>query len=181
VTSGGITTSNCFPKDVDALKQLAGNSGYHFQLLTAVIEVNELQKRRVIGKLHKHLGGLVGKRVALLGLAFKPNTDDMREASSLVLSARLHADGAQVTAYDPVAEEQARKLVTGIAFAATPLDAVRDADAVVLVTEWSELVQLDWKAVGEAMGGDVVIDGRNALDPEAIRAAGLIYEGIGRR
>src|SRR5205085_570841 len=85
---------SCFPKDVSALKQLAGNSGYHFQLLTAVIEVNELQKRRVIGKLQKHLGSLVGKRVALLGLAFKPNTDDMREASSLVLAARLQADGA---------------------------------------------------------------------------------------
>jgi UDPglucose 6-dehydrogenase len=172
---------SCFPKDVDALKQLAGNSGYHFQLLTAVIEVNELQKRRVIGKLHKHLGGLVGKRVTLLGLAFKPNTDDMREASSLVLSARLHADGAQVTAYDPVAEEQARELVTGIAFANSPLDAVRGADAVVLVTEWSELVQLDWKEVAEAMSGDLVIDGRNALDPEAVRSAGLLYEGIGRR
>src|SRR5438874_4624647 len=130
---------SCFPKDVDALKQLAGNSGYHFQLLTAVIEVNELQKRRVIGKLHKHLGGLVGKRVALLGLAFKPNTDDMREASSLVLSARLHADGATVSAYDPVAEEEARKLVSGITFADSPLSAVRDADTVVLVTEWSEL------------------------------------------
>ncbi|HWX74331.1 MAG TPA: UDP-glucose/GDP-mannose dehydrogenase family protein, partial [Solirubrobacteraceae bacterium] len=99
---------SCFPKDVDALKQLAGNSGYHFQLLTAVIEVNELQKRRVVAKLHKHLGGLAGKRVALLGLAFKPNTDDMREASSLVLAARLNADGARVVAYDPVAEEQAR-------------------------------------------------------------------------
>ena len=84
------------PKDVNALKQLAGNSGYHFQLLNAVIEVNELQKRRVIGKLQKHLGSLVGKTIALLGLAFKPNTDDMREASSLVLSARLQADGAQV-------------------------------------------------------------------------------------
>ena len=115
---------SCFPKDVDALKQLAGNSGYHFQLLTAVIEVNELQKRRVIGKLHKHLGGLAGKRVALLGLAFKPNTDDMREASSLVLAARLQADGASVVAYDPVAEEQARKLITGITFADSPLDAV---------------------------------------------------------
>jgi UDPglucose 6-dehydrogenase len=172
---------SCFPKDVDALKQLAGNSGYHFQLLTAVIEVNELQKRRVISKLHKHLGGLVGRRIALLGLAFKPNTDDMREASSLVLSARLNADGASVTAYDPVAEEQARKLVTGITFAGSPLDAVRDADAAVLVTEWSELVALDWKEVAEAMSGDLVIDGRNALDPEAVRAAGLSYEGIGRR
>jgi UDPglucose 6-dehydrogenase len=181
VTSGGVTTSNCFPKDVDALKQLAGNSGYHFQLLTAVIEVNELQKRRVIGKLHKHLGGLVGKRVALLGLAFKPNTDDMREASSLVLSARLNADGAVVSAYDPVAEEQARKLVSGITFADSPLSAVRDADAVVLVTEWQELIELDWAEVAEAMSGDLVIDGRNALDPEAVRAAGLSYEGIGRR
>ncbi len=171
---------SCFPKDVDALKQLAGNSGYHFQLLTAVIEVNELQKRRVIGKLHKHLGGLVGKRVALFGLAFKPNTDDMREASSLVLSARLSADGASVTAYDPVAEEQARNLLTGMSFAGSPLEAAADADAVVLVTEWPEFMELDWKLLAEVMRGDLVIDGRNALDPELLRSAGLVYEGIGR-
>jgi UDPglucose 6-dehydrogenase len=172
---------SCFPKDVDALKQLAGNSGYHFQLLTAVIEVNDLQKRRVIGKLQNHLGGLAGKRVTLLGLAFKPNTDDMREASSLVLSGRLNADGAIVTAYDPVAEEQARALVSGVTFAESPMDAVSGADAIVLVTEWSELVGLDWKQVAEAMSGDLVVDGRNALDPDAVRAAGLQYEGIGRR
>jgi UDPglucose 6-dehydrogenase len=172
---------SCFPKDVDALKQLAGNSGYHFQLLTAVIEVNELQKRRVIGKLHKHLGGLVGRRVALLGLAFKPETDDMREASSLVLSARLQADGATVVAYDPVAEDQARRLVSGISFADSAIDAVRGADAVVLVTEWREFLELDWRQVAEAMGGELLIDGRNALDPERVRAAGLLYEGIGRR
>jgi UDPglucose 6-dehydrogenase len=171
---------SCFPKDVDALKQLAGNSGYHFQLLTSVIEVNELQKRRVIGKLHKHLDGLVGKRVALFGLAFKPNTDDMREASSLVLSARLNADGAAVIAYDPVAEEQARKLVSGISFAASPLEAAAGADAVVLVTEWPEFLELDWKHVADAMGGKLVIDGRNALDADAVRAAGLTYEGVGR-
>ncbi|MGH2854115.1 MAG: nucleotide sugar dehydrogenase [Solirubrobacteraceae bacterium] len=180
VTSGGVTTSNCFPKDVDALKQLAGNSGYHFQLLTAVIEVNELQKRRVIGKLHKHLGSLVGRRVALLGLAFKPNTDDMREASSLVLAARLNADGATVCAYDPVAEEQARGLIGGLKLADCALDAVRDADAVVLVTEWPQCTDLDWSQVAEAMRGTVVIDGRNALDGDAVRAAGLVYEGIGR-
>jgi len=181
VTSGAVTTSNCFPKDVDALKQLAGNSGYHFQLLTAVIEVNELQKRRVIGKLQKHLGSLAGKRVALLGLAFKPETDDMREASSLVLSARLHADGALVSAYDPVAEEQARALVSGITFADSALAAVQDADAVVLVTEWRELVALDWREVAAAMSGNLLIDGRNALDGETVQAAGLVYEGIGRR
>ena len=112
---------SCFPKDVSALKQLAGNSGYHFQLLTSVIEVNELQKRRVVGKLQKHLGSLVGRRIALLGLAFKANTDDMREASSLVLSARLQADGAHVSAYDPVAEEEARKLMPGVEFADSAL------------------------------------------------------------
>jgi UDPglucose 6-dehydrogenase len=172
---------SCFPKDVDALKQLAGNSGYHFQLLTAVIEVNDLQKRRVIGKLQRHLGGLAGKRVALLGLAFKPNTDDMREASSLVLSARLQADGAKVIAYDPVAEEQARALVSGIDFASSPLEAVTGADATVLVTEWSELVELDWAPVAQAMSGNLIVDGRNALDPDVVRAAGLVYEGIGRR
>jgi UDPglucose 6-dehydrogenase len=172
---------SCFPKDVDALKQLAGNSGYHFQLLTAVIEVNELQKRRVISKLQKHLGGLVGKRVTLLGLAFKPNTDDMREASSLVLSARLNADGAVVSAYDPVAEVQARTLISGLRFAESAMSAVTDADAVVLVTEWPEFLELDWREVAASMSGTLVIDGRNALDPDAIRGAGLLYEGIGRR
>jgi UDPglucose 6-dehydrogenase len=171
---------SCFPKDVSALKQLAGNSGYHFQLLNAVIEVNELQKRRVIGKLEKHLGSLVGTTVALLGLAFKPNTDDMREATSLVLSARLHAAGAVVRAYDPIAEEEARHLMPGLQFADGALDCVRGADAVVLVTEWEEFKGLDFAAVAEAMRGRVVIDGRNALDPAAVTAAGLTYEGIGR-
>jgi len=171
---------SCFPKDVDALKQLAGNSGYHFQLLTSVIEVNELQKRRVIGKLQKHLGSLARKRIALLGLAFKPETDDMREASSLVLSARLNADGAIVSAYDPVAEEQARRLVSGITFADSALAAVEGADAVVLVTEWKEFLELDFSRVAEAMAGNLLIDGRNALDPRRILEAGLLYEGVGR-
>jgi UDPglucose 6-dehydrogenase len=171
---------SCFPKDVNALKQLAGNSGYHFQLLNAVIEVNELQKRRVMGKLEKHLGSLIGKRITLLGLAFKPNTDDMREATSLVLSARLQAAGAHVSAYDPVAEEEARKLIQGVKFADSALDAVADADAIVLVTEWQEFRELDWSAVATAMAGTVLVDGRNALDPKVIGAAGLTYEGIGR-
>lgn len=171
---------SCFPKDVTALKQLAGNSGYHFQLLNSVIEVNELQKRRVIGKLEKHLGPLVGKRIALLGLAFKPNTDDMREASSLVLSARLQAAGALVSAFDPIAEDEARKLIQGVRFAEDALDALTDADALVLVTEWDEFRSLDWTQVARLMAGTTVIDGRNALDPAAVRGAGLTYEGIGR-
>jgi UDPglucose 6-dehydrogenase len=180
VTSACIICHNCFPKDVTALKQLAGNSGYHFQLLNAVIEVNELQKRRVMAKLEKHLGSLVGKSVALLGLAFKPNTDDMREATSLVLSARLQAAGANVRAYDPIAEDEARHLMPGLTFADDTISAVSGADATVLVTEWDEFKTMDLHAVAEAMAGDVLIDGRNALDPEAVRAAGLTYEGIGR-
>jgi UDPglucose 6-dehydrogenase len=134
----------------------------------------------VIGKLHKHLGTLVGRHVALLGLAFKPHTDDMREASSLVLAARLAADGATVSAYDPVAEHEARRLLGGLQLADSALETVRDADATVLVTEWPQCVDLDWGEVAAAMRGRVVIDGRNALDPAAVRAAGLLYEGIGR-
>jgi UDPglucose 6-dehydrogenase len=171
---------SCFPKDVSALKQLAGNSGYHFQLLTAVIEVNELQKRRVMQKLQKHLGSLVGRKVALLGLAFKANTDDMREASSLVLAARLQADGARVSAYDPVAEDEARKLMVGVEFADSALDAVNGADAVIIVTEWPEFANLDWQAVAERMSGRLIIDGRNFVDPEGVASAGFAYEGIGR-
>src|SRR3954471_8183767 len=171
---------SCFPKDVTALKQLAGNSGYHFQLLNSVIEVNELQKRRVMQKLQKHLGPLVGRKIAMLGLAFKPNTDDMREASSLVLSARMLADGATIAGYDPVAEAEARKLISGVEFCPTPLEAVTGADAVVLVTEWPEFADLDFSEVAGAMEGSLIVDGRNFLDPAAVRDAGLIYEGIGR-
>jgi UDPglucose 6-dehydrogenase len=171
---------SCFPKDVSALKQLAGNSGYHFQLLTSVIEVNELQKRRVVGKLQKHLGSLVGRRIALLGLAFKANTDDMREASSLVLSARLQADGAYVSAYDPVAETEARKLMPGVEFADSAMGALDGADACILVTEWPEFAELDWVAIKERMAGNLLVDGRNFADRDAVIDAGFTYEGIGR-
>jgi UDPglucose 6-dehydrogenase len=171
---------SCFPKDVSALKQLAGNSGYHFQLLTSVIEVNELQKRRVVNKLKKHLGSLVGTEIALLGLAFKPYTDDMREASSVVLAARLQGEGARVRAYDPVAEESAKELITGAEMCDTPLDALTDVDAVVIVTEWPEFAELDLADVKRRMKRPVIVDGRNLLDPAAVRAAGFVYEGIGR-
>jgi UDP-glucose 6-dehydrogenase len=180
VSTNALIASNCFPKDVSALKQLAGNSGYHFQLLTAVIEVNELQKRRVMSKLQKHLGTLVGTTVALLGLAFKPETDDMREASSLVLAARLQADGARVHAYDPVAAEEARTLMLGVDFADSALAAIDGADAVVLVTEWPEFATLDFAEVAGRMRGKVVVDGRNFFDRASVEGAGLTYEGIGR-
>ncbi|MGZ4308614.1 MAG: UDP-glucose dehydrogenase family protein [Gaiellaceae bacterium] len=169
---------SCFPKDGVALKQLASNSGYHFQLLNAVIEVNELQKRRVIGKLEKHLGKLSGKTIALLGLAFKPNTDDLREAPSLVLASRLLAEGAEVRAWDPVAD--ARRLLQGVTFCDSALEAVTGANAAVIVTEWDELRSLASAEARDAMATPVIIDGRNLLDPEETRAAGFTYEGIGR-
>jgi UDPglucose 6-dehydrogenase len=171
---------SCFPKDVSALKQLAGNSGYHFQLLNAVIEVNELQKRRVVNKLKKHLGSLVGKQIALLGLAFKPNTDDMREASSVVLTARLQGEGARVKAYDPVAEDRARELITGAEMCESALDVLKGADAAVIVTEWPEFRDLDLDGAKKAMSNPLIVDGRNLLDPDRVRNAGFVYEGIGR-
>src|SRR3954467_2541181 len=172
---------SCFPKDVQALKQLAGNSGYHFQLLTSVIEVNELQKRRTIGKLQKHLGSLVGKEIALLGVAFKPNTDDIREATSLVLAARLQSEGAHVRVYDPIATERARDLLGGVRVADSAVEALDGADAVVLVTEWPEFRDLDWSGVvKQRMRKPLIVDGRNFLDRDGLQEAGFTYEGVGR-
>jgi UDPglucose 6-dehydrogenase len=169
---------SCFPKDVSFLKLLAGNSGYHFQLVSAVIEVNDLQKRRIVTKLRRHLGSLRRKKVALLGLAFKPNTDDMRQAPSLVLASRLQTEGAVVHAWDPLVKSHPS--LDGVVMEGSLLDAVRDADAAVIVTEWPEFASLPSGEVREAMRTPLIIDGRNLLDPEAARAAGFEYEGIGR-
>jgi len=172
---------SCFPKDVTALKQLAGNTGYSFQLLASVIEVNELQKRRVIGKLQDRLGSLRGRRVALLGLAFKPHTDDMREASSIVLASRLIAEGASVVAFDPVAAERARGVLpAAVVIAGSMLAAVTDADAVVIVTEWPEFRAVLSSEVHAAMREPLIVDGRNLLDPNEAVAAGFTYVPIGR-
>lgn len=170
---------SCFPKDVAALKQIAGNSGYHFQLLTAVIEVNELQKRRVVNKLKKHLGSLADKTIALLGIAFKPNTNDLREASSIVLASRLLGDGAYVKAYDPVALPDAAKAVRGVLLSDDVLSCVDGSDAAVLVTEWDEFAHLPLAEMKKRMRNHLIIDGRNFLDPDEVRAAGFTYEGIG--
>src|SRR3954447_12833253 len=172
---------SCFPKDVSALKQLAGNSGYHFQLLTSVIEVNELQKRRVVQKLQKHLGSLMGKQIALLGLAFKPNTDDIREATALVLAARLQSEGAHVRVYDPVAMERATEMIGGATLAGSAEEALDGADGAVLVTEWPEFAALDWSGdLKGRMNNPLVVDGRNFLDRDALIEAGFTYEGVGR-
>ena len=171
---------SCFPKDASALKQLAANSGYHFQLLSAVIDVNELQKRRVVQKLQARLGSLGGKVVTLLGLAFKANTNDLREAPSLVLAPRLAAEGAVVRAWDPVALEEARAILAGVELHETVLEALTGADAAVIVTEWPELRGLASPEILAAMRTPLIVDGRNLLDPAAVRAAGFEYESVGR-
>ena len=172
---------SCFGKDVLSLKQLASNSGYHFQLLTAVTEVNELQKRRTVGKLQKHLGPLVGRSIAMLGIAFKPDTDDIRDATSLVLASRLQGEGARVRAYDPVAADRAREMLVGTELCESALDALDGADAAVLVTEWPEFRELDWAGeVKRRMANPLVVDGRNFLDRELLTSAGFTYEGVGR-
>jgi UDPglucose 6-dehydrogenase len=132
-----------------------------------------------VKKLAGHLGSLAGRRVALLGLSFKPETDDMRGASSLVLVARLQGEGAIVRAYDPVAMSRAARLMPDVEMCGSAIEALKGADAAVLVTEWPEFAEIDWPGAAARMARPLVVDGRNFLDPEALRAAGFIYEGIG--
>ena len=172
---------SCFPKDVSALKQLAGNIGYHFQLLSAVIEVNELQKRRVVTMLRGELGDLRGRRVALLGLAFKPGTDDMREATSVILANRLVAEGATLVVHDPVVTDEALKaLPTGVAWAGSMAEAITGADAAVIVTEWPEYQGLLEPGTSDLMARPLLIDGRNMLSREQAEGAGYVWLGVGK-
>ena len=170
---------SCFPKDSLALKQLASNSGYHFQLLSAVIEVNELQKRRVIGKLKRHLGSLRGKKVALLGLAFKPNTDDMREAPSIVLASRLLAEGAEVRALGSgrrrrrAAARRGARAVGARRGSRCRRSGDRDRVGRAARPRAARRCARRWR-------NPLIVDGRNLLDPAEVRAAGFVYEGIGR-
>jgi UDPglucose 6-dehydrogenase len=171
---------SCFPKDSVALKQLAANSGYHFQLLNAVIEVNDLQRRRAANRLKEALGGLSGKTVALLGLTFKANTDDMREAPSTVIAARLLAEGATVRCWDPMARLPQREPWTLATRHGTPLEAVAGADGAMIVTEWPQLRDVPWEQARAVMAGPVLFDGRNLLDPQAMAEAGFTYLSVGR-
>ncbi|NUW38604.1 UDP-glucose dehydrogenase family protein [Nonomuraea rhodomycinica] len=171
---------SCFPKDSEALRQLANNTGYHLQLLSAVIEVNNLQKRRAVQKLKDALGDLAGARVALLGLTFKPGTDDMREAPSAVLAARLLAEGAEVRCWDPMARPAETEPWTSTSRHASPEAAVEGADAAIVVTEWPQLREVDWAQTAAVMRRPVMFDGRNMLDPAEMRAAGWTYMSVGR-
>ena len=171
----------CFPKDVAAFTHVASSLGYDFELLRAVQAVNVGQRNEVVVKLENNLGDLRGKKVALLGLAFKPDTDDIRESPAVSIGRQLVDRGVEIHAYDPVAIENARETDgSRFAFGDNPYDVITGADAIVLVTEWSEFEDLDWPTVKRLLRGDVVLDGRNLWNPSVVRAAGLTYIGVGR-
>ena len=172
---------SCFPKDVKALIHTAEEYGYRMRVLQAVEEVNGRQKEVLFDKLKRHFGGdLRGRRIALWGLAFKPETDDMREATSLVLIRLLNEAGAVVTVYDPVAMDECRRAVGDrVRYAADMYEAAKDADALLLVTEWKEFRIPDWTALKKAMHSPVLFDGRNIYDRTDVRKAGFTYYYIG--
>jgi len=176
---------SCFPKDVKALQHTATELGRPLKILGAVEAANEAQKLRLVEKIVERLGpDLEGRRFAVWGLAFKPNTDDVREAPSLEIIAALTGRGADVMAYDPVAMPAARRalgVAPHLAFAATPMDAVAGADALIVVTEWKEFRSPDFGALARALKEPLLFDGRNLYDPALVRAAGLEYFSIGRR
>jgi UDPglucose 6-dehydrogenase len=171
---------SCFPKDVLALHHMAAHSGCHPQLLEAVMEINRDTRRSFIKKLEQVLGDLNGKTVGVLGLAFKPNTDDMREAASVDLITTLQQRGVSIRAYDPVAMEVAESIMPDVLYCATPYDVAKSADAILLVTEWNEFKQLDFERLKRHMRQPVILDGRNVYEPSEIEARGFIYRGVGR-
>ncbi|NOX61994.1 MAG: UDP-glucose/GDP-mannose dehydrogenase family protein [Chloroflexi bacterium] len=172
---------SCFPKDVRALEHMALLHGAHPQLLRAVLDINQHQRRQVVMKLREFLGGLDEKRVGLLGLSFKPNTDDMREAPSVDIARQLLREGAVVQAYDPVAMSVAANILPKVRLVENAYEAAEGADALVLVTEWNEFRHLDLPRIKSLMRGDVIIDGRNIWSPNRMAELGFRYSGIGRR
>ncbi len=172
---------SCFPKDVKALIAIAGEYGYDFSLLKAVHKVNNEARENFVAKMVRHFGSLKGKRIAVLGLAFKPDTDDMREAPSLDIIASLLDKGASVTVFDPIATEKAKlKLPKAVVYAKDAYEAAKDADAVAVITEWNEFRQLDLVRLAKGMKNLVLFDGRNIYEPAVVRNLGFMYYGIGR-
>lgn len=172
---------SCFPKDVKALANMAQTHGMHPQLLNAVMEINAFQRRQITLKTREMLGGSVsGKTVAILGLAFKENTDDIRESPSLTVARSLLNQGATVKAYDPVAMDSAGRDVPGINMCDNPYSAAQDSDALLVLTPWNEFKHLDMRRVLKTMRRPILIDGRNMYSPEELRATGFEYRGVGR-
>ncbi len=172
---------SCFPKDVKALIHTGKEHGYHMSIIEAVEKVNEQQKEVVFNKLKKALKNLSNKRIAIWGLAFKPETDDMREAPALVVINRLLESGADVVVYDPVAiDECKRRLGDKVKYAKDMYDAVIDADAIALITEWKQFRVPSWSIIKKAMRGNIIVDGRNIYDPTELAEEGFEYHCIGK-
>jgi UDPglucose 6-dehydrogenase len=173
---------SCLPKDTNALAQVAAAAGIELPLVTASIATNERQRRIVVGKIADAVGGdLTGKRLGLLGLTFKAGTDDLRDSPALAVARLLRAAGAELTAYDPGCPAAVPGVTDDVTVADEPLRAAKDADALVVLTEWPEFRSLDWGAVAGALAGRVVVDCRNLLDPDVLRRAGISWVGVGRR
>ncbi|MCS6909723.1 MAG: UDP-glucose/GDP-mannose dehydrogenase family protein [Anaerolineales bacterium] len=171
---------SCFPKDVKALAYMATVQGKHPQLLQAVMDINKYQRRQVVLKLREMLGTLKGKHIGLLGLAFKPNTDDMREAPSVEIARAVQAEGGIVRGYDPVARHTAERVMPSVKLCASAYEVAEGADALVVCTEWNEFKQLDLARIKSAMRQPVMVDGRNLYEPEQMAALGFKYRGMGR-
>jgi UDPglucose 6-dehydrogenase len=171
---------SCFPKDIEALTGIAETRGVSAKILRAANEVNSEQRGWIVRKLQQHLKTLVGKRVALLGLAFKPNTDDLRSSPAVEVAAELSSLSMRVTAFDPMVKELPPELEGIVELAPDAETAARDAEALVLVTEWPQFRQLDLSSLHSVMRVPLLLDGRNLFDPEAARAAGFTYAGVGR-
>ncbi len=182
IASSGLISHNCFPKDVKALAHMAAEAGLHPQMLNAVMEINQDQRRLVVDKLVSLLGGLRGATVGILGLAFKPNTDDMRDAPSVDIIRWLIAQGASVRAYDPVAAETAQQALAGLnlTYCKTSYEVAEGADALVLVTEWNEFKSLNMQRIRDSMRRPVLVDGRNMYEPAEMQRLGFTYRGMGR-
>lgn len=172
---------SCFPKDTSALNQIAGTKGYDFKLLKAVIEVNSKQRQSVIDKLEQIFGNLKNKRIAVLGLAFKNNTDDVRESAAIDIIRMLTGVGARIKAYDPKANDNAKEILnSGVKIVNNPYDAIKRADALVIATEWPEFANLNFHKIKSLLKKPIIIDGRNLLNPVIIKNLGFQYFGIGR-
>ncbi len=178
--SGPGFGGSCFPKDCQALIEIARSSGYHFYLLEGVMQVNREQMELMVKKVERRLGGLQGAHVAAWGLSFKPNTDDVRDSPALEIVRMLRERGASVLAYDPQAMESARAAMPDLACAPSALEAAKDADILVILTDWDEFKLQDFRQVREVMRGRAVLDTRNCLEPISVRRLGFEYEGVGR-
>ncbi len=181
LSAGAGYGGSCFPKDVKAMIAIAKKAGYDFSLLKDVEEINEQATIGIVEKAKKLLGGRVkGKIVGVLGLSFKPNTDDMRDAPSIIVINKLYADGAKIKAYDPIAMDNAKKILKNVEYCVDSYSVVKDCDILIVMTEWNEFRQLDLSKIKKAMKKPVLLDGRNIYEPHKLREMGFIYTGVGR-